>query len=88
MVINNYKRHGDQNTKEVRPDKGLYDAKSMPTPVTEIGPLTPPEKVTFKWLWEHLSIMVTGTVITTIIAVVMAGITVSNWTWVQTLFAT
>lgn len=88
VVIENYKRHGDPKADKIRPDKGLIEANAVTAPAAEREPLKPPEKVTFKWLWEHMSITVGGTLMAAMGIAFTAGITVGNWTSVQGKFAT
>lgn len=87
VVIENYKRYGDPKAHMIRQQKGLVQLEVVPTPAAGTESLKPPEKVTFKWLWEHMSVTVFGTLIAAIGIAFSAGIAVGNWTSVQDMFA-
>lgn len=89
LVVENYKRYGDPTRGRMNhANKGLVQEEAAaPTPAAESESLKPPEKVTFKWLWEHMSVTVFGTLMLALGFSFTVGVSVGNWSSVQVVFA-
>lgn len=90
-LIDWYKKYGDPKQDKTRAGQGLIEAKLGANPAAALAPPEPEwpqkEKLTLYWLFKHMPFSAWVAVALFVVGAFTFGITVGNWTSVQTILA-